>query len=169
MKANERQRFTSADTSINKDKLPAIYSKADIPAGAVVVDYGCGKYTGHLKSKAVANGWTWYGFDPYNRTPEENRPAADAMTAGKADYIICSNVLNVIDSDTAMQEVIDTVAGNAGRAAIFTVYEGDRSGIGRQTGPDQYQRNEKRRAYADRMQAAGYNVKRRGDLIIVKR
>jgi hypothetical protein len=118
-----KQNFTSKGTSINCSKLPRAYRFA-IPAGAVVVDYGCGRYTEHLQRSAIERGWTWYGFDPFNRTAAENGPAVDVLQSRTADYVICSNVLNVIDSD----------------AAVFTVYEGNGTGTGKQTGPDAFQR-----------------------------
>lgn len=160
------QTFTSKGTSINRDKLPRVY-RFPFPAGSVVVDYGCGRYTEHLQRSAVERGWTWYGFDPFNRSAAENGPAIDAMQNGIADYVICSNVLNVIDSDSVVDDVIKTVSDAARVAAVFTVYEGNGSGIGKQTGPDAYQRNEKRSAYVNRIAAAGYNVTRKGEYIIV--
>lgn len=159
------QGYTSAGTSINAHKLPRVYGY-DIPAGAVVVDYGCGRYIDHLQDTATGRGWTWYGFDPYNRTPAENAAAVDIMTARAADYVICANVLNVIDADAAVNEVIRAAIGAARVAAVFTVYEGDRSRQGRATGADTYQRNERRADYVSRIASLGYNVTRRGEYII---
>lgn len=47
-----KQRFTSAETSINSKKLPKGYRYTGIPAGSTVVDYGCGKHTDHLQHTA---------------------------------------------------------------------------------------------------------------------
>jgi len=164
-----RQRFTSADTSINAAKLPRGYRYAGIPAGAVVVDYGCGKHVQHLQQEATRRGWTWYGYDPYNRTDAENRPALDAIRTGAADYAICCNVLNVIDDDEAVDDVIRAAVSACKVAAVFTVYEGNRTGTGRQTGRDSWQRNERRTAYVDRIRSAGYQVTRKGEYIVVTR
>lgn len=160
------QTFTSKGTSINRDKLPRVY-RFPFPSGSKVVDYGCGRFVDHLKRSASERGLLWLGFDPFNRTPEQNSAAIDAMQNRTADYVICSNVLNVIDSDSVVDDVIKTVSDAARVAAVFTVYEGNGSGIGKQTGPDAYQRNEKRSAYVDRIAAAGYNVTRKGEYIIV--
>lgn len=164
-----RQRFTSADTSINAGKLPRGYRYAGIPAGAVVVDYGCGKHVQHLQQEAARRGWTWYGYDPYNRTEAENRTALDAIRTGAADYAICCNVLNVIDDDEAVDDVIRAAVSACKVAAVFTVYEGNRTGTGRQTGRDSWQRNERRAAYVDRIKSAGYQVTRKGEYIVVTR
>jgi len=161
-----KQRFTSAETSINKTKLPRIY-RYDLPAGAVVVDYGCGRYVDHLQKEAARRGYTWFGYDLFNRTEEENRAAVQIMKDAAADYVICSNVLNVIDADAVIDGIIAEAVHAAREAAIFTVYEGDGTGHGRQTGPDQYQRNEKRAAYVDRIKALGYDCRRHGEYIIV--
>lgn len=160
------QNYTSAATSINAHKLPAVY-KYDFPRGAVVVDYGCGRYVDHISQYAAARGFTWCGYDPFNRSHSENLPALNLLSRCEADYVVCANVLNVIDSDTVVNAVIDTVVHAARVAAVFTVYEGNRTGRGRVSGKDQYQRNERRAAYVERIRAAGYTVRQRGDLIIV--
>lgn len=161
-----QQTFTSKGTSTNCSKLPRAY-RFSIPAGAVVVDYGCGRYTEHLQRSAIERGWTWYGYDPFNRTDAENGPAVDVLQSRSADYVICSNVLNVIDSDAAVNDVIRAAADAARIAAVFTVYEGNGTGTGKQTGPDAFQRNEKRAAYVDRIESIGYKVARKGEFIIV--
>jgi len=164
-----KQRFTSAETSINSKKLPRGYKYADIPAGAVVLDYGCGKHVEHLQRTATDRGWTWYGFDPFNRTETENRPAVDVIETRNADYVLCCNVLNVIDDSETVDDVIRAAVSACKVAAVFTVYEGNRTGTGRQTGRDSWQRNERRAAYVDRIRSAGYQVTRKGEYIVVTR
>ena len=59
-------------------------------------------------------------------------------------------MLNVIDSDTEVARIADrlqAIVWATGGIGYVTVYEGDHSGIGRKTGPDQYQRNEPLREY----------------------
>jgi len=46
--------------------------------------------------------------------------------------VLCANVLNVIAEPEARAELIETAAMADGKA-YFTVYEGDRSGVGRRT------------------------------------
>ena len=40
---NPEQEFTSENTSINKNKLPAVYRLINIPEGSVGIDFGGGK------------------------------------------------------------------------------------------------------------------------------
>lgn len=164
-----KQRFTSAETSINSKKLPKGYRYTGIPAGSTVVDYGCGKHTDHLQQTATDRGWIWYGYDPFNRTESENRSAVDLIESGSADYVLCCNVLNVIDDDSTVDDVIRSAVSACKVAAVFTVYEGNRTGTGKQTGRDSWQRNEKRKAYVDRIESAGYQVTRKGEYIVVSR
>ena len=64
--------------------------------------------------------------------------------------VVCSNVLNVIDDDAEVQKIahhLEEIALTSGGHGFVTVYEGDRSGTGRRTGSDSYQRNEPLRNY----------------------
>lgn len=144
------QKYTSAGTSINSKKLPAIYNKVRFPTGSRILDYGCGRFIDHIKEKVESQGCTYYPYDPYN-LPENKLPNE------MFDYAICSNVLNVIAEDNIVRDVIKTVVSHS-QKAYFTVYEGDGSGIGKITGKDSYQRNEKTNKYANLMQYMGYNV-----------
>lgn len=148
------QKYTSANTSINKNRLPAIYGKL-IPFltdagihGANIFDYGCGRYTDHIKKAMENNGHVWHGYDKFNQSPEHNAEALDFANSNLMTVTVCSNVLNVIDSDDVVREVMaDCLRIAGGGVVMFTIYDGDRSGIGRQTGFDSYQRNQKLREY----------------------
>lgn len=133
------QTYTSANTSINSTKLPAVYSKVTFAPDMAVLDYGCGRYTDHLKTFCEGFGATWSGFDPFNYPTN-----IDGKTF---DLVLCSNVLNVIDSDRAVYHVARSLAEKTRTACVVTVYEGDRSGNGRPTKDDCYQRNERLNAY----------------------
>ena len=100
------QSVTSKATSINKTKLPAIYNKIDWDAlqvlrGRNVLDYGCGRYTDHVKAFVESKGFTYTGYDPYWKQ--------DFDWSKHYDVVICSNVLNVIDDDAEMEHVHTTV------------------------------------------------------------
>ena len=147
------QTYTSKATSINQKKLPAVYGKAILSA-PLVMDYGCGKFTDHIKEHVNRQHRTYLPFDPYNQPDDRNAATATivchAMSRHLPVDVICSNVLNVIDDLDTIQEIadhIETIATISGGTGYVTVYEGNRSGIGKQTGPDQYQRNEPLRAY----------------------
>lgn len=50
------QEFDSAATSINSNKLPAVYSMVDFTPGQVVIDFGGGRFdnaVNYLKDKDV--------------------------------------------------------------------------------------------------------------------
>lgn len=147
------QKFTSSATSINSSKLPAVFKKAPFTA-RIVMDYGCGKYTDHIKAFVNAGHRAYLPYDPYNQPDDRN--AATATIVCNAMYrsfpvdVVCSNVLNVIDDDDTVRKIahhIEQIATASGGTGYVTVYEGNRSGTGRQTGPDQYQRNEPLRSY----------------------
>lgn len=147
------QTFTSSGTSINRTKLPAVYGKADL-AHSIVFDYGCGKYTDHIDKHVRKLNKVYLPYDPYNQPDDVNQFSVTmviyAMHTRFPVDVVCSNVLNVINDD----ETVRTIAGHireivtaTGGTGHVTVYEGDRSGVGRQTGSDKYQRNEPLKAY----------------------
>lgn len=144
---------TSADTSINAAKLPRVYNLATFTPGEIILDYGCGKYTDHIRA-ALPTGAEYLPYDPYNQPQATNRRTTErisaAVEARQPITVICSNVLNVIDNADAVQAIADQlrdIARRTGGRYLVTVYEGDRSGNGRETLPDCWQRNEKTREY----------------------
>lgn len=141
------QNFTSSATSINKTKLPAVYRRAKLTA-PLVFDYGCGKYTDHIEEHVKADHHVYLPYDPYNQPDDVNKFSVtmviNAMHTHFPVDVICSNVLNVIDSLADVSRIchhIEEIVMATGGTGYVTVYEGDRSSIGRQTGRDQYQRN----------------------------
>lgn len=147
------QSFTSSATSINSTKLPAVFRKITFSA-PLVMDYGCGKYVDHIRDHVNDAHRTYLPFDPYNQSDERNAITAtivcNAMYVRMPVDVICSNVLNVIDDDDTVRKIarhIEEITARSGGTGYVTVYEGNRSGSGRQTGADQYQRNEPLRSY----------------------
>mgnify|MGYP007104060689 CR=1 FL=1 len=145
------QNFTSSATSINSTKLPAVYRKVSFSA-PLVLDYGCGRYTDHILNHLT--GKIYLPYDPYNQPDDVNRSSmfivSLAQKEAKPVDVICSNVLNVIDDEDTIRSIakrIETIVNRTGGTGSVTVYEGNRSGSGRQTGSDQYQRNEPLRNY----------------------
>ena len=147
------QTYTSAGTSINSRHLPAVYGKTRFTA-PFVLDIGCGRYTEHIEEALRLQGRGFLPYDPYNQpdavTNETLYRLMVCIRSGIPVDVVCSNVLNVIDDEATIWDTtgwIQRIVQATGGTAYITVYEGDRSGIGRQTGPDQYQRNTKLRDY----------------------
>lgn len=127
------QEYTSAKTSINSKKVPALaraLGKRCYEMGIKnfkVLDYGGGKYntaTEYLKSTGLTN----VIYDPFNRTPEEN---STALAQYDYDIALLSNVLNVIkESDVRIniiKECYDHI--KPGGMLLIKIYEGNRSGV----------------------------------------
>ena len=120
------QSVGSAKTSINKGKLPVLFTTVkDWKPGTVNLDLGGGQYdnaTEYLKTLGV----TSYILDKYNRSPEENARAAAATQEGQADTVTISNVLNAIREQSGRDEVlrnaVDAVKPDG--TVYITVYEG---------------------------------------------
>lgn len=158
------QQFSSANTSINSKKLPRLYNIIDGLAHCTIVDYGCGRYTDHIVDWAMSRDIWWYGYDKYNQPEDANKCAIKHLA--DADFVFCSNVLNVIAEDDVIANIIrDIVRPHA--TTIITVYEGDRSGVGRATGADQYQRNCKKSWYVDFIRGLGYHAVSKNGYIMV--
>ena len=163
---NPEQEFSSSATSINSNKLPAIYNMVEFRPGDVVVDFGGGKFdnaVNYLKDKDV----TLLVYDPYNRSAEHNKEVLRLLKEhGGADAAVNSNVLNVIKEPEAREAVLKNIKKITKRGApiYITVYEGRGDGA---EGPTKsgYQLNRKTGDYMDEVGKVFSNVKRKGKLI----
>lgn len=164
------QEYTSANTSINSAKLPAIFSMVNFKPETINLDYGGGKFdnaTAALEGKGVTN----LIYDPYNRSSGHNKDVIDTVRKnGGADTVTCSNVLNVIKESEARKAVIKNIYSllkNSG-TAYFTVYEGTGKG---NEGPTRsgYQLNKKTGDYVEEISSVFPSVSRRGKLIIASK
>lgn len=163
---NPEQEFSSAATSINSTKLPAIYNMVNFRPGDVVVDFGGGKFdnaVNYLKDKDV----TLLVYDPYNRSAEHNKEVLRILKEhGGADAAVNSNVLNVIKEPEAREAVLKNIKKITRRGApiYITVYEGRGDGV---EGPTKsgYQLNRKTGDYMNEVGKVFSNVKRKGKLI----
>ena len=147
------QEITSEKTSLKQ--VPAVYTHYEFEDGSVVFDYGCGKYFSEVenyfrnKNKTIIT----LGYDPYNQDESTNNSRlALAATIG-IDYIVCSNVLNVIKETESIKTVISNIAELAkdNTKIIFSIYEGDKSGVGKVTKCG-YQKNQKVKEYVELLQ-----------------
>lgn len=167
---NATQEYTSANTSINSTKLPAIFSMINFKPETINLDYGGGKFdnaTTALEGKGVTN----LIYDPYNRSSGHNKDVIDTVRKnGGADTVTCSNVLNVIKEPEARKAVIKNIYSllkNSG-TAYFTVYEGTGKG---NEGPTKsgYQLNKKTGDYIEEISSVFPSVSRHGKLIIASK
>lgn len=157
------KKITSKNTSINRDRVPAIYSKLAKQGvyGTHIFDIGCGKWTRHIKKFAKDNCMCadWYGFDPYNQDKLHNARVNEIVENeyffnNNPNVFISSNVLNVIKDGRRehLQSILRRM--KAIDELYITVYEGDKSGIGRMTSKDCWQENRKLKTYFEEVEQA---------------
>lgn len=155
-----KQEFTSAMTSINRDKLPRVFTSVEMN-GLIVLDYGCGRYTDHIKRHVEAQNAMYLPYDPFNQPEAVNVNSRSyamlARIAGVKTVAVLSNVLNVIKEDSIIVSIVNDALQLTGNALI-AIYEGDRTGNGKQTGTDQWQRNERKAAYIQLLKAHGLHA-----------
>ena len=74
-------------------------------------------------------------YDPYNRNCADNK---EALAAGPFDTITLSNVLNVIKEKRIRYHIVRKCLSllKPGGTIYISVYEGDRSKVGRKTKED---------------------------------
>ena len=140
------QKYTSANTSVNSKRLPAIYNKIkwNLFKGGVVLDIGAGKYTEHIKNYLKAWDITYLPYDPYNLSAADNLYASSRFH--EATCVICSNVFNVIKEMQVIYDLHDMITSF--KVPYFiTVYEGDKSWLGRETRKGCWQRHETKEGY----------------------
>lgn len=164
---NPEQEFTSENTSINKNKLPAVYRLINIPEGSVGIDFGGGKWDTAVEFIRDL-GATLCVYDPYNRTAQHNREMLKTLKAnGGADWAVNSNVLNVIKEPEARQSVLRNISKitKSGAPVYITVYQGRGDA---KEGPTKsgYQLNRKTQDYLEEIQEVFPDAKRKGKLII---
>lgn len=168
------QEFSSKNTSINKNNLPIIFNLINNAGGwkenTINLDLGGGKYDNSsifLKLFNVKN----MIYDIYNRTEDHNEAVLKEASLNGVDTVTLSNVLNVIKEDKIKTNLIQqafNLLKPEGKLYI-TVYEGDRSNIGKQTGNDQWQENKKITCYFDLISPIFKKIQRKGKLITCKK
>jgi len=160
------QEFTSEKTSINADKLPALFKMVKFAPNSLNLDYGGGKFdnvTDFLAEQNVEN----LVYDPYNRSAEHNKSVlAKVRSNGGADTITCSNVLNVVKEPEVRQSILTNIKKllKPNGTVYITVYEGLKD---KPEGPTKsgYQLNRKTEDYLDEIRQVFPDAERRGKLI----
>ena len=161
------QEFTSKNTSINKNKLPAVYRLITIPEGSVGIDFGGGKWNTAIEHIRDL-GATLCVYDPYNRSRAYNKETLKTLRAnGGADWAVTSNVLNVIKEPSARKAVLENISKitKSGAPIYITVYEGRGDAKAGQT-KSGYQLNRKTKDYIEEIQEVFPDAVRKGKLII---
>ena len=163
-----KQSYSSALTSINSKKLPSGYKvmhkmiqNGELSHIKEILDYGCGRYVNHISSDAMNYCDIWSGYDLTWYPNKETLLTRKNLT-------ICSNVLNVIDSDEVVDDIL-MLLGKISDTVIITIYEGNKTGVGKVSKADCYQRNERLSDYVERAKNLGLNAScKYGALIINK-
>lgn len=156
-----KQTITSAATSINAKKVPALFKRVQWKPGTRNLDLGGGRYntaTEYLEGKGVLN---WI-YDPYNRSEAENQEAMQC----NPDTVTISNVLNVIKEPEARRELLE-LAKSFNCPVYITVYEGNGSGEGRETRAG-WQENRKLAEYVEEVATVFGFVVRHGSVITAR-
>lgn len=109
------------------------------------LDYGGGKYdkgTQYLAQHNIIN----HVYDPYNRTPEQNK---EALWWHFFDSVTLLNVLNVIEDRSERVAVVRDAYSklSSGGVMIIQIYEGNCSGVGVVGKTKTYQHNHKMSKY----------------------
>lgn len=164
------QQYSSAATSINSSKLPALFKMVDFQKGSINLDYGGGKFDNVAEYLQDKYGATNLVYDKYNRSAEHNREVLDQVRQnGGADTVTCSNVLNVIAEESERLAVLRNCKRylKSGGTCYITVYEGNGSGEGAPSKAG-YQLNRKTKDYEDEIKKVFSSVTRKGKLFICK-
>ena len=162
------QGFGSAGTSLNQ--IPAGMRKIDWESGTTNVDIGGGRFdksTEYLAEQGVEN----LVFDPFNRSAEHNQAVAERVRDERVDTATVNNVLNVIDSEESRANVILQAAKaiKPDGTAYFTIYEGDKSGVGRQTKKDSWQNNRATKDYIQEIENYFDDVTLKNGVIVARK
>ena len=162
------QEHSSAKTSINSNKVPAVFKLVtDWKSGTINLDFGGGSFdtaSEYLADKGVTN----LIYDKFNRSTEHNREVIKQIRAnGGADTATCSNVLNVIKEPEVRTNVLENIKKlvKPTGTVYITVYEGSGKGNEGET-KSGYQLNRKTAGYLDEIKEVFPDATRKGKLII---
>lgn len=158
-----KQAISSANTSLRQ--VAAIFKKVAWKPGTVNIDIGGGRYdegTKYLAEKGVEN----LIYDPYNRDETYNRFVVGRLMKRSGDTATVNNVLNVIAEADVRKNVVLQAAKAIKKdgVAYFQIYEGDGSGVGKQTSKG-WQNNRKTQEYVAEVATYFDKTTQRGNII----
>lgn len=153
--------ITSINTS--RKQIPATIKNPPIDViGNRVLNFGSGKYPELSHDHLMALGASEVvSYDPY-AVNDLNLNYID-LIHGTFDVVFCCNVLNVVPNINAVINDLNTIDFNT---LIVQIYEGDRTGNGKET-RDGYQHNKRTVDYIEFFK--GYDVKRSGNYLIIRK
>lgn len=142
------QQYRGVMTAVNSTRPAAVFRHHPWKKGTTNADLGGGRFdaaTEFLSTIGVRN----IIWDPFARGDDANLEALRQIRDHRAHTVTCTNVLNVIAEPENRLKLIREAADalRSGGRAIFQIYEGDGSGIGRETKPDCWQENRKAETY----------------------
>ena len=150
------QTITSAATSLRQ--VPAIFKKVDFWFGTNL-DLGggkCDEVQAYFDEKKYE--CTNLVYDPFNRSEDHNKAVLDKAKWEGCNTVTIFNVLNVIKDKDHRLELLN-LASQHGCLVYIAVYEGDRSGDGKETTKG-YQLNRKLKDYESEIKEVFRVVKR---------
>ena len=160
------QTISSENTSLNQ--TPATFTNYEFSNTDRVLDWGGGRYdTSKRALEATYPGIRVEVVDPFNRTKSHNDRVLKEYSNNKANVLTINNVLNVINSTSAIEDVIKESKKylSDDGIAYFAIYEGDGSGIGKETSAG-YQNNQKASYYVPFVEKYYKNVDKKGSFIL---
>lgn len=128
-------------------QIPAFISQWVPERGSVILDFGGGRFDDATGFLDATHGCTNLVYDPFNRSEAHNAAVESTTKHTGCDYIICLNVLNVVQNKEERREIVSKIlefTSTRTREIIFQIYEGDCSGI---TSTNTAQMNTKTQVY----------------------
>lgn len=167
----DAQKYSSANTSVNSKRLPALFNKLDFQklsgngdCPLLIVDFGCGKYSDTTRSllREKYQDTIYMSYLPADPTfqPDNYENLEDIVEDWRKTFdrgvvvCVCSNVLNVIKEDPVIWSIKNRLFAIT-PFSFFSVYEGNKTGIGSHTKLDCWQRNRRIEDYIDRFYFEG--------------
>lgn len=161
------QKYTSKDTSINV--VNKVYKQCTFNDNSLILDYGGGKYDSNAEYMKGKNGSDVLVYDKYNRSDGHNSTVLNRCREDIPDYVVCSNVLNVIMEEDVIESVLAGIQELCGKDTVvyIAIYEGDKSGKGKETSKG-WQRNEKACEYEEII-SRYFGFRRKGGIFVCSR
>lgn len=161
-----KQEYTSAKTSLNQ--LPSLIKSVAWANIESHFDIGSGRFYENLLNYTKTFKIDSLVYDPYNIPEEINTKNLQIALESKVDCVTCCNVLNVIKEESCRKEIYNLAKSVLKENGFFCigVYEGNRSGVGKETLTNSWQNNRPIKDYLEEVKEVFPNsVLKRGYII----